>query len=106
MSVLIDTNVLLRRAQPSQPFHNAVVESVARYLARDETVFFTPQNIIEFWSVATRPVENNGLGLRHELVMAEIGAIEAFLALLSDSRLSIWNETISAAARRHRGQGL
>lgn len=62
MSVLVDTNVLLRRAQPDHSSHAVAVESVARLLAAGEPVYFTPRNIAEFWNVATRPAANNGLG--------------------------------------------
>ena len=53
MSVLVDTNVLLRRTQPDHPSHTAAVESVASLLAGGEAVYFTLQNIAEFWNVAT-----------------------------------------------------
>ena len=85
MSVLVDTNVLLRRAQPSHGSAAVAVESVAALLARNTPVYFTPQNISEFWNVATRPVEKNGLGLPHERVMAELKVIEGLLTLLPDS---------------------
>jgi predicted nucleic acid-binding protein len=55
MSVLVDTNVLLRRTQPNHEQHAPAVESVASLLASGESVCFTPQNISEFWNVATRP---------------------------------------------------
>jgi predicted nucleic acid-binding protein len=48
-------------------------------------VYFTLQNISEFWNVATRPAPNNGLGFSVALVMAEIEKIERFLTLLPDS---------------------
>jgi predicted nucleic acid-binding protein len=41
VSILIDTNVLLRRTQPDHEHHIAAVESVARLLAEDEPVYFT-----------------------------------------------------------------
>jgi predicted nucleic acid-binding protein len=85
MSVLIDTNVLLRRAQPGHPLHASAVDSVARFLARSTPVYFTPQNIAEFWNVATRPADKNGLGLPHATVLAEIAAIESLLILLPDA---------------------
>jgi hypothetical protein len=71
MSVLVDTNVLLRRAQPDHPSHAAAVESVARLLAAGEPVYFTPQNIAEFWNVATRPAANNGLGFSVAVTLSE-----------------------------------
>jgi predicted nucleic acid-binding protein len=85
MSILADTNILLRRTQPDHPSHTVAVESVAKLLAAGEPVYFTLQNISEFWNVATRPAPNNGLGFSVALVMAEIEKIERFLTLLPDS---------------------
>ena len=85
MSVLIDTNILLRRAQPKHPFPYAAVESIAHLLAHSAPVCFASQNIIEFWNVATRPSGQNGLGLSHQLVAEEIATIEDLLTLLPDS---------------------
>jgi hypothetical protein len=48
MSILADTNVLLRRTQPDHPSHTLAVESVARLLAAGEPVYFTLQNISGF----------------------------------------------------------
>ena len=85
MSILADTNVLLRRTQPDHPNHTSAVESVARLLAAGEPVYFTLQSISEFWNVATRPAPNNGLGFSVALVLGEIEKIERFLTLLPDS---------------------
>ena len=85
MSILTDTNILLRRTQPDHPSHSVAVESVAKLLASAEPVYFTLQNISEFWNVATRPVVNNGLGFSVELVLAEVEKIERFLTVLPDS---------------------
>lgn len=65
MSTLADTNILLRRTQPDHPNHAAAVESVAKLLAAGEPIYFTLQNISEFWNVATRPVGNAPPGKRH-----------------------------------------
>jgi len=85
MSVLVDTNILLRRTQPTHPGHAVAVESVARLLAAGEPVYFTFQNISEFWNVATRPIERNGLGFSIALVFSEVRKIEALLTFLPDS---------------------
>lgn len=60
MSILADTNILLRRTQPDHPSHTLAVESIAKLLAGSEPVYFTLQNMSEFWNVATRPIANNG----------------------------------------------
>jgi predicted nucleic acid-binding protein len=84
MSILTDTNILLRRTQPDHPSHSVAVESVAKLLASAEPVYFTLQNISEFWNVATRPVANNGLGFSVALALSELEKIERFLTVLPD----------------------
>jgi predicted nucleic acid-binding protein len=85
MSVLVDTNVLLRRTQPNHEHHAAAMDSVARLLAAGEMMCITSQNIAEFWNVVTRPVANNGLGFPVSLALSEVEKIERILTLLRDS---------------------
>jgi predicted nucleic acid-binding protein len=85
VSILVDTNVLLRRVQPSHPSQAVAVESVARLLAAGEAVYFTLQNIAEFWNVATRPAAHNGLGFSPAIALAEVANIEEDLELLPDT---------------------
>ena len=87
MSILIDTNVLLRRTQPAHVHHVVAVESVAALMTAGEPVHFTLQNIAEFWTVATRPIANNGLGFAPATAFAEIAKIEHLLNVLPDSPL-------------------
>jgi predicted nucleic acid-binding protein len=84
MSVLIDTNVLLRRIQSNHEHHAVALASVARLLADGETVYFTAQNISEFWNVVTRPVGNNGLGFPVSVAQSEVEEIERILTPLPD----------------------
>jgi predicted nucleic acid-binding protein len=88
MSILIHTNILLRRTQPDHEHHAVAVESVARLLDAGEPVYFTLQNIAEFWSVATRPITSNGLGFEPAMAQAEVNKIERFLVVLPDSPLA------------------
>jgi predicted nucleic acid-binding protein len=85
MSILADTNILLRRTQPDHPSHGLAVESVAKLLSAGEPVYFTLQNMSEFWNVATRLTANNGLGFSVALTLAELEKIERFLTVLPDS---------------------
>lgn len=84
MSVLVDTNVLLRRTQPDHEHHIPAVETVGRILASGETVCITPQIVFEFWNVATRPIGNNGLGFTIETALREIELIEHVLIVLPE----------------------
>ena len=85
MSILVDTNVLLRRTQPDHPSHAVAVESVARLLASGEQVCFTLQNIAEAWNVATRPIQNNGFGFSVPMALAQVDYIERSLRLLPEA---------------------
>lgn len=85
MTVLVDTNVLLRRIQRSHASHAVAVESVAHLLAAGEAVHFTLQNIAAFWNVATRPAEHNGLGFSAAVALAKVEKIEEALELLPDT---------------------
>lgn len=85
MSVLVDTNVLLRRIQPDHEHHTLAIDSVARLLETGEPVHFAFQNISEFWNVMTRPISANGLGFSPAFTLGEVGKIETVLEILPDS---------------------
>jgi predicted nucleic acid-binding protein len=100
MSVLVDTNVLLRRIQPDHQHHAMAIDSVARLLASGERVYFTLQNISEFWNVMTRPIGANGLGFSPAFVLGEVEKIETVLTLLPDSPAAYeeWKRLVSTHA--------
>jgi predicted nucleic acid-binding protein len=85
VSVLVDTNVLLRLAQPNHRQYPAASDGITRVRLAGETLYVTPQNIAEFWAAATRPVgATNGLGLTAAAVAAEIATIERLFELAAD----------------------
>jgi predicted nucleic acid-binding protein len=81
---LVDTNVLLRSVQPSDPMGERVTRSVSILRSRQEELQITSQNLIEFWAVCTRPVANNGLGLTIAQAEDEITSLRDIFALLPD----------------------
>src|SRR5437899_1522404 len=84
MRVLVDTNVRLRSAQPSHPLCPQATHAVSKLLRQKDAVYFCFQNIAEFWNVASRPAEMNGLGFSQEEVLEEVNSIENLLTLLPD----------------------
>ena len=54
-------------------------------LAREDELFVIAQNLIEFWAVATRPIDNNGLGLTIARATQELTKLKALFALLPDT---------------------
>ncbi|NJR17506.1 MAG: type II toxin-antitoxin system VapC family toxin [Calothrix sp. CSU_2_0] len=96
MSYLVDTNILLRNIQETHPMHESSVQSVRNLLALEEALCIIPQNLIELWVVATRPVEVNGLGLSVADALQELEQIKAFFILLPDttSIFTVWESLI------------
>src|SRR5437867_5644146 len=86
MAYLLDTNILLRIAQPSHPMHQQARKCVQSLLRRKEPVYIVPQVVYEFWVVATRPVSNNGLGLSVENVRRKVEKAESFFLLALDTQ--------------------
>ena len=84
MSVLIDTNVLLRRLEQGHPHHRDAVAGTDRIIDSGEPVYVAAQNVAEFWATATRPPAQNGLGLGVAAAEAAVDRIEQAFALLPD----------------------
>jgi predicted nucleic acid-binding protein len=81
---LADTNILLRNAQPGNPMYADAVRAVKMLLAQGDEVCVFNQSLIEFWNVATRPADKNGLAFTPAQTDAEVKRIEALLTVLPD----------------------
>jgi predicted nucleic acid-binding protein len=82
---LVDTNLLLRLADPSAAHHPLAVDALTTLRAQGVILYLTPQCIIEFWGVATRPVNVNGLAMTPAAADAELRRLEHFFAVLPDT---------------------
>jgi len=98
VTYLVDTNVLLRAAQASHLVHVAATKAVRSLLARGERLCVLPQNLIEFWAVATRPAESNGLGLGVDEAAVELDKLKAIFELLPDTPAAYpeWEKLVRA----------
>ena len=86
MSWLLDTNILLRMAQPSHAMHEQSLVGVERLLEAGERVCVTAQNFTEFWSVATRPAGSaNGLGMTPAQARQEVVRLGGILELVPET---------------------
>lgn len=65
---LVDTNVLLRAADAGSVQLSHAVKALAKLIARNQEICLAPQVVSEFWVVATRPPNVNGLGWSFETV--------------------------------------
>jgi predicted nucleic acid-binding protein len=63
MATLVDTSILGRLANAADVQHGTAVRAVLELHRRGEVLHLTPQVLVEFRNVATRPLAVNGLGL-------------------------------------------
>lgn len=82
---LLDTNILLRTVDTSSPQYNLVATAITTIFQANHECFITPQNIIEFWVVATRPVEVNGLGWNCQETSKKIDQLISQFTLLQET---------------------
>lgn len=94
MPVLIDTNIILRLLETTDPEYVLVRGAVEVLTARGESLCFASQNLIEFWNVCTHPISKNGLGLTPAQTDERATLIESRFRLLPD------NERVHAEWRR------
>ncbi len=85
MSVLTDTNLLLRFAELSHPMSPVSVQAVTKLRSTGETVYTCPQNGSEFWAVATRPLTANGLGMTPVQAETELSRFETLFPMLAET---------------------
>jgi predicted nucleic acid-binding protein len=83
MSVLVDTNLLLRSIQPGNSHFQIAVDAIAG-LRQTERMCVTAQNLYEFWAVCTRPLGLNGMGMDVSSADAELAKIRALFSFLPD----------------------
>jgi predicted nucleic acid-binding protein len=85
MAYLIDTNVLVRLANAADIRYAVADQAVMELHRRGEVLHLTPQVLIEFRNVATRPVSLNGLGLSPAEVEAKTAGFETRFPLLTET---------------------
>ncbi len=93
---LVDTNVLLRAAEPDSAQHAAAVQAVAKLISQNQGICLAPQVISESWVVATRPTDVNGLGWSLETVeQVTVGLLKEFPILPETPQLfSEWHRLV------------
>jgi predicted nucleic acid-binding protein len=98
MAFLIDTSILVRLANVTDGHHAVAARSVLELHRRGELLHITPQVLIEFRNVATRPKSANGAGLPITDAEANAAAFESRFPLLADAPdiYPAWKALVSA----------
>ncbi len=84
MSYAIDTNVLARNIQKNHPMQSAAAGALEALRSRGEELHVLAQNLYEFWAIATRSPEYNGLGLSIAEAQVEMEKIKSLFRFLAD----------------------
>jgi predicted nucleic acid-binding protein len=85
VAYLIDTTILGRLANATDVQHAVAARAVLELHRRGEVLNLTPQVLVEFRNVVTRPVAVNGLGLSIVDAEAQAAIFEARLPLLAET---------------------
>ena len=103
MSVGVDTNVLLRSIDDGHVAQPIARDGLFALRDRGEILSIFPQNLIELWAVATRPLANNGLGWDIDRAEQELAALKNLFVVLADTDaiLGEWERLVI----RHRVMG-
>jgi predicted nucleic acid-binding protein len=94
--ILIDTNVLLRAAQPGHSHYERAVAVVKTARMRGDVPCIVRQILYEYWVVATRPVADNGLGMTTTEAEADVTNLIQQFHLFRDERaiLDRWRKLV------------
>lgn len=82
MRILLDTNILLRNAVPTDTAHSKVSRALQQLILDGWILCVGMQNIVEFWVVATRPIAVNGFGLAGQEALQEIEVLRTTYVIL------------------------
>ena len=92
MRILVDTNLLVRLAHLGSPQQPIAEQAINALKNQQHALRLVPQVIYEFWSVASRPAEQNGLGLSVDEVNKLVNEWQLLFPVFRDERaiLDIW----------------
>ena len=98
MRILIDTNILLRIADPAHTIHSVAVNATVALRKMSHELFIVPQTLYEFWAVSTRTIQANGLGMTTLEAEELISGFCQIFRLLRDERLIFerWRVLVAA----------
>ena len=83
--MLLDTSTLLRTLQPRHAHYAIAVRALETLPQQGRELHIVPQILIELWVVATRPVEQNGLGMTPAVINGELARLKNMFVLLPET---------------------
>src|SRR3954447_11328776 len=99
MHVLVDSGILLRLLEPTDPQHGVIRGAVRALQGRGDTLVTAAQNAAEFWNVCTRPATaRGGFGLSIADADRRLRIVERLFRVMPDSPAAypIWRGLLVA----------
>jgi predicted nucleic acid-binding protein len=83
--MLVDTSVLIRTLQPHHSLYSHAERAIRLLPGRGRKLHIVAQNLIELWTVATRPLGENGLGMTSAEASSELNRIKDMFVFLPET---------------------
>lgn len=83
--MLVDTNVLIRILQPHHSLYTPADRAIRLLPEQGRELHIVAQNLIELWTVATRPLGENGLGMTAAKTASELERIKGMFLFLPET---------------------
>jgi hypothetical protein len=83
--MLVDTSVLIRTLQPHHPLYTPADRALRLLPEQGKELHIVAQNLIELWTVATRPGGENGLGMAATEAASELEKIKGMFLFLPET---------------------
>lgn len=92
----MDTNTCLYFLQPEHAYHQVTSEALSLLVRKREGLCVAPQNLVEIWAVATRPIKNSGLGFNTAQSAEALHRVRKLFAVLAetDRILPAWEQLV------------
>jgi predicted nucleic acid-binding protein len=94
--VLVDTSLLVRTLQPHHDLCLLAKKAIDKFRLQNRPLYLVPQNLVELWVVATRPLAQNGLGLSIPEAAFELLRLKSMFPVLPDtpSIYPVWENLV------------
>ena len=99
MVVVVDTGILLRLLEATDPHHGVIRRAFRALRGRGDVLVITAQNAAEFWNVCTRPsTARGGFGLSVADTDRRLRVIERLFHVLPDTPVAylIWRGLLTS----------
>jgi predicted nucleic acid-binding protein len=100
---LPDTSIIVRLYDSTNPMCKTVQKCLDKLENQGEIRVIVPQILVEFWVVATRPKDVNGLGMRPDEAEVELDYLQEMFMLFPENE-KIFNEW-KAIVTKHKVSG-